>query len=380
RWAPLHPISIALSRFCYSGYKLNAMRAIISNRPSQIVRDYFAWWAGHMRELLPTRFGAADGSARDAMIVEPEGGGATLSAAMQRDGRLTPLGRFALDRAGIAALRDAGGFGGRSIPVWLRLPPADLLAKQLTFPVAAERELRRALTYEMDRETPFTADEVWWNWRIDHRDRQRGQLRLTLFLVPKSAGQDVVASLRQGGLNPTAIGAQTAAGHFHRIPLTAEPDAGQARSEWIKPLAIACAALALIAVILPFARQSLALARADARIAELKPRVDAVQQLRRRLDNIAGAGASAAMEQAGSVDVLKALAETTRILPDGTHLTDFSLHRRKLALSGQSADAAKLIGLLAGDPFFKDPAFAAAVTRVQGSKLDAFAINAEVRQ
>ena len=138
--------------------------------------------------------------------------------------------------------------------------------------------------------------------------------------------------------------------------------------------------LALAALILPFALQSLALSRADARIAELKGEVNTVQQLRRRLDNVAGAGASAAMEQAGSADVLKALAETTRILPDDTHLTDFSLHRRKLVMGGQSGDAARLIGLLAGDSFFKDPAFAAAVTRAPGSKLDSFAINAEVRQ
>jgi general secretion pathway protein L len=356
------------------------MRAIISNRPSQIVREYVAWWARQMRDLLPGPFGAADGETQDALIVVPAADDAGLSAALRRDAQPTPLGRFAADRAGVAALRDAAGLGGRPIAVWLRLPAAALLEKQLTFPLAAERELRRALTYEMDRETPFTADEVWWSWRVDQRDKARGQLRLTLFLIPKSAGEAVIALLRQGGLNPTGVAAPGADGELRQIPLSGETDIRPAQSGWVRPLAIACAALALVAVILPFARQSLSLSRADGRIAELKNQVDAVQQLRRRLDNVAGAGASAAMEQAGSTDVLKALAETTRILPDDTHLVDFSLHRRKLSLSGQSADAARLIGLLAGDPFFKDPAFAAAVTRQPGSKLDSFAINAEVRQ
>jgi general secretion pathway protein L len=356
------------------------MLAMISNRPLQILRDYFAWWARHMRELLPEGFGAANGAPREAMILEPDTGGTALLATIQRDEHLAPLGRFASDKAGIAALRDAAGLGGRQVAVWLRLPPAALLEKQLTFPLTAERELRRALAYEMDRETPFTADEVWWDWRVDERDRQRGQLRLTLFLVPKAAAQDVVTALQQGGLNPAAISVADEAGRLHQISLTTNAVVRSTPSGWERPLAIACAALALIAIILPFARQSLALAHADARIAELKPEVDAAQQLRRRLDNIAGAGASAAMEQAGSADILRALAETTRILPDDTHLIDLSLHRRKLALSGQSADAAKLIGLLAADPFFKDPAFGAAVTRVQGSKLDSFAINAEIRQ
>jgi general secretion pathway protein L len=78
-------------------------------------------------------------------------------------------------------------------------------------------------------------------------------------------------------------------------------------------------------------------------------------------------------------DILRVLAKTTEILPDDTHLTDLSLRQRKLSLSGQSAAAAKLIGAIAADPFFKDPAFSAAVTRVQGGKLDAFSINAEIR-
>ncbi len=332
-----------------------------------------------MRELLPERFRTVDGATKDAMIVEPDPGGETLSAAMQRDERLTLLGRFALEKAGIVALREAAGLGGRPIPVWLRLPSAALLQKRLTLPLAAERELRGALTYEMDRETPFSADEVWWNWRVEDRDRQRGQLALTLFLVPKSAGQEAIATLRQGGLNPTVISIPTGAGQRHQIALVADADARQAQSGWTRPLTAACAVLALAAIVVPFARQSLALAQADNRIAALKPEVETVRQLRRRLDTIAGTGASQAMEQIGSADMLKALAEVTRILPDDTHLTDFSLHRRKLSLTGQSADAARLIGLLAGDSYFKDPAFAAAVTHIQNTKLDAFSINAEVR-
>jgi general secretion pathway protein L len=356
------------------------MRAISSARPFQIARDTFAWWARHMLGWLPEQLRATDGRVRDAVIVDPDTGGATLSAAMQRDERLTMLGRFALDKVGIAALRDAADLSGRPIPVWLRLPAGSLLEKPLSFPLAAERELRRALTYEMDRETPFTADEVWWNWRIDDRDRPRGQIHLTLFLVPKIAGQDAIAALRQNGLNPSFVTIRLGTGRSHQIPLTGEIDIRPARSAAIRPLAIACAMLALVAIIVPFARQSLALGRTEARIAALQPQVEAVRQLRRRLDGMAGANASAAMEQAGSVDMLRALAETTRVLPDDTHLTDFSLHHRKLSIGGQSADAARLIGLLAGDPFFKDPAFAAAVTRIQGAKLDAFAINAEIRQ
>ena len=333
-----------------------------------------------MRGLLPKRAGAADGGPMDALILEPDEGAASFSAALRRGERLTPLGRFALDGAGITAARNAAALGGRAIPIWLRPRSAATLEKQLSFPLAAERALRQALTYEMDRETPFTADEVWWDWRVNQRDRAHGEVHLTLFLVPKLASQDIVVALTQGGLRPTVIDAPSPAGGRHQIMLDGEDARTQPWSAGpLRPLALACVSLALIALIVPFARQSLALGRAEDRIAVLQPQVDAVQALRRRVENVAGAGAASAMEQAGTADALKVLAKTTQILPDDTHLTDFNLHRRKLGISGQSGGAAKLIGLLAADPFFQDPAFAAAVTRVQGTKLDAFSINAEVR-
>jgi general secretion pathway protein L len=355
------------------------MRAIISPRSSDLIREYFAWWARQMGELLPGGLSAPESGAMDALVLEIDEGGASLSASLRRGERLAPLGRFPTDSAGITAARNAAALGGRSIPVWLRLPAVRVLEKKLSFPLVAERALRQALSYEMDRETPFTVDEVWWNWRVDERDRARGQIHLTLFLLPKSVAQPYVAALAQGGLHATAIDARTAAGESRQIMLGEDTARPQALTAQARPLAIACAVLALVAVVVPFARQSLALGWVEDRIALLQPQVEAVQALRRRVENVAGAGAASAMEQAGTADALKVLAKTTQILPDDTHLTDFTLHRRKLGISGQSAGAAKLIGLLAADPFFQDPAFAAAVTRVQGSKLDAFSINAEVR-
>jgi general secretion pathway protein L len=353
------------------------MPALISSRLPELIGEYFAWWVRQMRDLLPDWVVTRD--ATDALILKADEHAAALSVEMRRGERTTPLGRFSLDAAGVVAARNAAALGGRTIPIRLSLSSVTVLEKQLTFPLAAERALGQALAYEMDRETPFTADEVWWDWRVDHRDRARGQIRLTLFLIAKSAAQEIVALLERGGLKPGAIEAPGTGGAHRQIPLEGGTAAAADWSGPVRPLAIACAVLAVTAIIVPFARQSIALAGVDSRIAELQPKVDAVQALRRRVDQAAGAGAAQAMEQAGTADALKVLARTTQVLPDDTYLTDFSLRKRKLSVSGQSAGAAKLIGLLAADPSFQNPAFSAAVTRVQGTKLDAFSITAEVR-
>ena len=355
------------------------MRAIDLSRFSPVLREYFAWWVSQMRDLLPERTRAAETAASEILASESDAAGSMLTASMRRGDRATPLGRFPSDPTGLTALRNAAALGGRSIPVWLS-PASVMLEKQLSFPLAAERELSRVLAYEMDRETPFTADEVWWNWRVDARDKAQGQLSLTLFLLPKANARAVAAALREAGLEPSVIDAATVTGARHQIRLDDSAVHRIVLSGKTRALAYGCAALAAIAVIAPFVKQAVLLGQVESRIAELKPQIDEVQQLRRRIES-AGQGASQlAMEQAGSADPLKVLATTTEILPDDTHLTDLSLHKHKLNFSGQSEEAAKLIGLLTANPLYKNPAFTSAVTRVQNSKADAFSIETEVRQ
>jgi general secretion pathway protein L len=75
---------------------------------------------------------------------------------------------------------------------------------------------------------------------------------------------------------------------------------------------------------------------------------------------------------------LEALALVTRLLPDDTYLTGFEVRQRKVTLSGHSGGAARLIRALAGDGRFRNPGFAAPVTRVEALKADVFMIVTEI--
>ena len=77
-------------------------------------------------------------------------------------------------------------------------------------------------------------------------------------------------------------------------------------------------------------------------------------------------------------DVLQVLATVTRILPDDTYLTDFSLRNRHLSISGRSASAPHLITGLSADPAIRNAAFAAPVTRIEGASVDVFSIQGEI--
>lgn len=349
-----------------------------------MLRDFFDWWVQQMLDLVPDRIREFAVGNKETLVIEPDGfvGGAPRSVTLQlrRSGHLVQLGRFTFDTVGLEAARHAAGATDQPSVAWLCLSPELLLEKCLTLPIATEREIEHVLAYEMDLETPFAPDEVWWDFAVEQRDRAQGKLQVHLSLIPKARIADMLEMLQRSGLPPTGLEIPTASGTSRQIPLdVVVAHIRPWRTKTMQLAAAGCMLLAALAMVIPFIRQSLALAAVDERIAHLGATVDEVQQLRLHRDGSSGADVIEA-ERARFGDPLAVLAAATAILPDDTYLTDFTMQQRKLNLNGQSAGAAKLISALATDPTFKDPAFSAPVTRMEDTHMDIFSISAEARR
>lgn len=368
-----------------------------------ILQDFFVWWGQQLVQLLPDQLRRRNTAFADVLLIEPvgplepvdmdESAGLLMSAPrreeevpvvellVRRSGQISKLGRFALDGHGAMALQRAAAAVNAPLPIWLRLPPGLLLEKQLVLPLAAERELARVVGFEMDRETPFSADEVYWDSMVEQRDRPNARLKLLLSLVPKAPVQRLVAALQRAGMAPVALDAAMAQGGTRQIALAgAKRPRGVVLTRAVPAAGIACAALLLIAVIMPFIRQSIEFGAAEARVASLQPQVDEVENLRKRIEGSTAGRDILATERQRLGNALKVLSETTQVIPDDTYLTEFTMRQRKLTLGGQSAGAAKLINLLSQNPDFQNPTFAGVVLKLPNQPLEGFTISAEARQ
>ena len=214
-----------------------------------------------------------------------------------------------------------------------------LLEGEATLPLAAERSLDGVLRHEMDRLTPFAAADLFWSWRIERRDPALGRLLLRLAYVPKAGLRTLLAAMDAAALRPASIEI-TSGGRLHRIGMTAPGSVRAGRGGAVA--AGACAVLAVAALAVPVVRQEAAIAAVDARMEALRPRVEAVDALRRKLQGTASGAEAFAAEAARVGDALQALAAVTQTLPDDSYLTQFALQQRKLTLTGRSAAAARL--------------------------------------
>lgn len=337
------------------------------------------WWSARMGELVPDWLMQRRTATADAVIVLP---GATPDAPatllLRRNRRETPLGDFIPDSTPRERLRAMLGGRAARQEIRLRPPPASLLEKPVVLPSAAEPELRHVLGYEMNRLTPFALDDVFWTWQVVTHDRANRRLHIRLSLVLQAPLRPLIAALTQAGLAPALLEVATGVGPPIMIPVRQ----ASGRTGWqrraVGGLAIACGVLAVVAAGLPFVLQSLALGEQAERIAAVQPQVTEVQALRARIAAQSAGMDAIADARLKSGDALGVLAAVTQLLPDDTYLVDLALRERRLTITGQSASAPKLIGGLAADPTFRNPGFAAPVTRNAAADRDVFSIRTEV--
>jgi general secretion pathway protein L len=339
------------------------------------------WWKEQMRDLVPASLRMSGQTWRRTLIVAAENTDVLPTEVMVR-GR---TGEIALGQPGDAGFREilARLPAARRMAVVLRVSPDLLLEREVVVPMAAERELQRVMAYEMDRLTPFRADEVFWTCIAEARDPARDRLHVRVTIVPRGRVQPALAALRQAGLNPTWIEAGDAAEPHRAIPRAIPLAESRPKRGWLGPHTNAyamggCGVLAAVAIALPFLLQSVTAAGIDTRIEAMRPQVALAEGLRKKIASRAttAEAITAARDQVGAP--LQSIALLTDVLPDDTFLTSMSVRQHQLTISGRSAAAARLIGAIAAHPLVHNPAFAAPVIRDETNGGELFTIRTEL--
>jgi general secretion pathway protein L len=341
-----------------------------------MIRELFLWWCGQLADLLPRWLRRSALTAADAMIIATVGIIGEVDAvaiALRRHGKETQLGRFDLTGPSRAELPRAPG--GTTV---LRLNASDVLAKTLTLPFAAGRELRQVLTFEMDRETPFKPEELYWSHRLEAADREKGRLSVRLMLIPKASLAPLRGALDRLGIRPS------------RAEIADGPDAGsylpfggddrrehRTSGRLVRAAALCCATMALAAMTTPFFRQQIVLASLHHEIAVGRAVASEADSLRQEIDRLSGSADFVERERDKAGRPLAVLAATTGVMPDDTYLTEIELRGHKVTFTGQSAAASRLIGALAAAGEFRNPGFAAPITRIEALHSELFTIIAE---
>ena len=321
---------------------------------------FFAWWGGELAALLPARWRAALADGAGWHLLQPVDGDWRL----RRAGSAEPLARWsdsldaAAQQAALAAAWQDTDPGDRRLA--LLLPDHAVLRRVLQLPLAARGRLHQVAGYEMDRQTPFQAGQVYYAVRELAQPAAAGRCAVELLVVRRDTLDPLLGRLRALGIAVDAADLPQDAGRLgiDLLPAEQAPHRTRPRLRLNLALAAACVLLLLLAMGSWLHNRQSALTQMQAQVDAMQGDAQKVAALRRQLQDDVGAAGFLVRRKAQRPTVLGVLLDLTRRLPPAAWLERFSLDDSgQISFQGQSPQAAKLLDLLKGSPLIDNANF-----------------------
>jgi general secretion pathway protein L len=345
----------------------------------QPLSGFWHWWSGELQGLLPQAWRRRIRSQALVVRIEhPDDPQLVVLDAEEEAYRLplatVPPPQLRQQLAQMA--HDAGR-------TQLQLDAHSLLHKVLTLPAVTESRLESVLGFEMDRHTPFRADDVYYGYRISKRDAENQRIMVDLYLMPRTRLDALLQQLQNFGIAPTSVVPADSQTSFQSQTLNLLPKAqrssvGQQRQRSLRNRILVTVVLLALLAGFPLYERSERVARLEAALEQPRSQAQRAQQVRAEIDALAEGRQFLGRKKAAQVPVLFILDELTRLLPDNTWLSRFELNGQTLRIQGESGSASSLIGLLEDSELLMTVDFTSPVTINPRSRRERFSIEAQL--
>ncbi len=253
----------------------------------------------------------------------------------------------------------------REAHVTLELPTDWLLQRVLELPLAVDENLRPVLRFELDRYTPFTSDQVYYDYQRLQRDKVNKKLRVLLVVVPRRYVDEWRERLSRAAIpvqriTGTGLSAINLLPSGHRRRWTVR--------DYLKPLSgIGLLLLLTIALLTPLWQMHQVVLLLHQSLHDLQhplQQVEALRQQQQRLAEDVRFLRDLRLTQPSTITLFEELSQR---LPDTTWLYELRLSNGLLTIQGESANAADLIRVIEASPYFHNTAFQSPITK-QGER------------
>lgn len=270
----------------------------------------------------------------------------------------------------------------RGSRVEILLEPGHVLFRSLDFPRRAVDFLDGMIRAQIDRLTPWTANDAVFGWSPPSNIANE-RIQLTLAATSKNKIQPLVRLAGDLGAASVAAFVETAAGEgtsskFKVFETSLQSAIGRRLDvSRILRITLLCSGLAAAAslILAAYAGKTL-----DVEQQQLLHRIAERRASLRLNQNGAGGSAQSLLAKRkqttpSSVMVLEAI---SRVLPDSTYVTELRIEGDKVQVVGISHDAPSLIRLMEQSPQFSRATFFAPTTRTQSDPGERFHIEVHV--
>jgi len=265
-------------------------------------------------------------------------------------------------------------------PRFLLLQLDSVLNTEVRLPAAAEPNLAQVLAFEMDRQTPFRATDVYYDWNILDRGGESGQIRLELYVAPRSEVDALIQAVSGRGFQLTGVdivdGDNTLG--LNLLPPDRRSRVTNRRVRFNMALGAVCVVLLALVMAQSLSLRSHQVHELEEAILAVQGEARAVTRIKEQIEDNSEAAGFLAKKRAETPLSIAVLADITRILPDDTYLDRLVISKTSVQMQGKSQNAQQLIEMVNESPLLDEAAFRGSTRLDARSGLEIFEVNANV--
>ncbi|TMG86948.1 MAG: hypothetical protein E6H74_02285 [Betaproteobacteria bacterium] len=364
---------------------------------------FWRWWTAELAALTPASTRSSIRRRLTRPVIEFGDGEAVFWLPQIVDGALgmvaiarVPLLGEANDiaaagRAAVAALAREGQGDARVAPnVVVALPQRQVLRKEIILPAAVGEDLQQALSYDLDRHTPFRPEQLYFDAAVIDRDLAGRTIRVDWVAALKSAVDATRRQVEEWGATVAAVVPGPASTSPTRINLLPE-GARSRRRAWRRwqlwaPAGL-IAAIALAALFVPLLQKREYAIALNLQMETARQQAEAADAIRVQLERAQSDYNYVLAKKYAYPSAVQMLDEVTKLLPDDTWISALEVKstargketQREMLLRGESANAGKLISLLEDSKLVEQAAMRSPTTKLQPGPGEVFDLGSQLR-
>ena len=279
---------------------------------------------------------------------------------------------------GIAACSPAAANALKGKSVEISLLPSRFFFRPLELPRRAAEFLKGVVQAQIDRITPWTANEAVFGWGTP-TDVAADRISVTVAAAARAQVVPIAEAI--ASLGPKSVGVSTTLPDHTPINLFDQSSAAALGLAGVRrAVTLGFAGMLLLAVLAVTADLVIG-GNLKAQQAEVSQQIAERRGLLRAGSDALTNSALARLErrkQENPADVI-VLEALSKVLPDATYVTELRIEGDKVQIVGITNDAPSLIRLIEQSPHFSRATFFAPTTRSPGDPGDRFHIEAQIK-
>ena len=349
------------------------------------VKKFFRWWLRELSFLVPEKIRQLVNEPQSFIIVRPEG--ASFALAYVLNGQSEPLTTVERNATGITrfnALLDNDERLAKANLI-LRLTAQQAIQKQLSLPAAVKENLSQVIAYEIDRYTPFKAEQVYFAVKPLADESEPGQLKVMLVLTPRETLDALHEDIKAMGMSPLFVDYEATPNdleHYHDgynlLPEALREKTATAPRLVYSGLIAGIFLLLGVTLALPVWFEYKNIGVLQNKLDTIEKDAKEVNAMQHEIDAMIDETRLLIAEKEQAPVVVDMLNTLSALMKDDTSLTYAQYSDGHLQIQGESPEASALIGVLEDSELFVNARFVSSVTRDKVSQLERFQITVDV--